>query len=182
MVATAGASTAGTWLGTITLADYPCGAGSCPGTFDASLVGSAVGTDAQGHPFTVTWPDPTAALGTPPLNLAASFQYSEACPLGATGAAGGSYTVTGGLVEDNGVASHNGTLTGQFDYLRVGATFAITTSAGDLYAGSQLLAAQAVPPGVGTGVFVPNPPPTTCLPGQVGQITAEVAGTYGSPQ
>ncbi len=181
-VTEAGATTAGAWSGVLTLNTYPC-ATSCFGTFSASLVGQAVGTDEQGHPFTVIWPDPTANPVPAPVNLTASFDYSEQCPVGETGSAGGTYTLAGGYVDDNGSIYHDGTLTGAFDWLRIGTAFGVTTSAGRLTAGGAVIAQQAIPPGAGAGTFVPDPPATdNCLPGGIGTLTVQVTGGYGSPQ
>jgi hypothetical protein len=178
--ARAGGASAATWTGTLTLNPYPCNtAPGCTGSFAGSLVGIMAGTDQQGKPFTVVWPDPTV-VAPPPVNFTASFFYSEGCPLGQTGAASGSYTISGGYVDDGGVVSHDGTLTGSFDWLRVGLAVAVTTSSGVLTGSGKTLATQQVSPGVGTGVFVPTGGSMTCL--SVGSLSAAVQGSYGSPQ
>ncbi len=173
----AGAASNGTWQGALILSVYPCPGVTCAGSFSGSLAGMAAGTDSAGRPFVVIWPDPT----TPglPLNLSATFQYSEACPLGATGSAGGTFTLSGGYVNDGGAVSHDGTMTGAFGWLRVGLTVVLQTSGGVLTGDGQTLATQQTI-GDGGGAFAPTSLPSTCF--SVQALTAQVAGSYGNPQ
>ena len=172
------ASSWGDWQGTLTLSIYPCpGGGTCAGSFSGFLSGTVAGIDATGHPFVVVWPDPSV----PPslTNLSASFTYSEACPLGATGGAAGTFSLTGGYVDDNGTVAHDGAMTGQFAWLRVGLAVAISTSGGVVTGGGQTLATQQTI-GDGAGAFVPLGIPSTCV--NVQSLTAQVTGAFGQAQ
>jgi hypothetical protein len=133
--------------------------------------------DASGQPFVVVWPDPTST-GTL-TNLSATFVYSEVCPLGVNGSAGGSFTLTGGYVDDNGTISHDGVMTGNFGWLRAGVAIVVQTNGGVLTGGGKTLATQQTI-GVGGGAFVPVAAPSTCL--NVQAVTAQIIGSYGSPQ
>jgi hypothetical protein len=175
--AKAAAASSGTWQGTMTLSTWPCPFQTCGGSFSGSLAGTAAALDGNGHPFTVVWPDPTAV--TPLLNLSASFDYSEACPLGATGSAEGTFTLSGGYVDDNGAISHDGTMTGTFAWLRAAATVIVTTAGGVVTGGGATLSTQQSI-GDGAGAFVPLSVPGTCF--DVQSLTAQVAGSFGSPQ
>src|SRR5579884_597163 len=159
----------GVWQGTLTLGAFPCpGGGTCSGTFSGSLAGSIAGLDAAGHPFVVIWPDPSAPSTL--ADLAASFTYSEACPFGATGGATGTFSLSGGYVDDDGVVSHDGAMSGQFGWLRVGLTVAISTSGGVVTGAGQTLATQQTI-GEGVGAFVPLTVPGNCL--DIQSLTAE---------
>jgi hypothetical protein len=167
----------GGWQGTLTLSKFPCpGGGLCGGWFNGSLAGTATGVDGTGNPFVVIWPDPTNLASV--NNLSATFTYVEQCPIGATGTAGGGFTLSGGYVNDGGVVSHDGTLTGSFGWLRVGAAVIVQTAGAALAGGGKTLATEQLPFGVGTGVFVPESLPSTCA--NIQSITAQVAGNFGS--
>lgn len=169
------AAVAGTWQGALTLSLYPCpGGGTCNGSFTGSLVGTATGVDGAGHPFVVVWPDPTSLLPAP--NLSATFAYNEACPLGTGGNALGSFTLSGGLVDDNGVVSHDGSVTGAFGWLRLGTAVVVQMTGGTFTGGGQTLATEQTL-GIGVGAFVPTSVPSTCA--NLQPLTAEVAGTAG---
>jgi hypothetical protein len=172
------ASGGGTWQGTMTLNIFPCpGGGTCPGSFSGSLSGSVAGLDLAGHPFVVIWPDPTTLA--PLVNLSASFTYSELCPLGALGSAGGSFTLSGGYVDDSGTISHDGAMTGNFGWTRAGLAVVVQTYGGVLTGGGSTLATQQTL-GYGAGGFVPEAVPSTCF--NVQQVTAQIAGSFVSPQ
>lgn len=175
--ARAAAPSGGSWQGTLTLTTFPCPVATCGGTFSGSLSGSAAGLDGTGHPFVVIWPDPTKIA--PLVNLSASFLYSEACPLGATGSAGGNFTLSGGYVDDNGTISHDGAITGNFAWIRAALVVVVSTSGGIITGGGTTLATQQTI-GDGAGAFVPLSVPSTCL--NVQPLTAQVAGSFGSPQ
>lgn len=169
---------AGGWQGVLTLSMFPCpGGGSCPGSFSGSLAGSVAGVDTVGHPFVVVWPDPSSATPNA-TNLTASFSYSEACPLGATGGATGSFSLTGGYVDDNGVVAHNAAMTGQFTWLRAGLVVAISTAGGVVTGGGQTLATQQTI-GEGAGAFVPLTVPGNCL--NIQSLIAQVTGAFAQP-
>ncbi len=174
----AAAATGGTWEGALILPTYPCPVASCPGSFSGTLSGTASGVDSSGHPFVAIWPDPTAAVGNV-LNLVASFDYAEACPLGTTGTAGGTFTLSGGYVDDGGAIFHNGAITGQFGWLRVGLAVAISTTGGVITGGGQTLATQQSL-GEGGGAFAPTSVPSTCF--NVQSLTAQVVGGFVNPQ
>ncbi|HZS14612.1 MAG TPA: hypothetical protein VFC09_08455 [Candidatus Dormibacteraeota bacterium] len=176
--ARAAASTGGSWEGALTLPTYPCPVASCGGSFNGTLSGTAAGLDGNGHPFVVIWPDPTASVGNLP-NLSATFDYTEACPLGTTGTADGSFTLSGGYVDDDGVISHDGTMTGQFGWLRAGLAVAVSTSGGVITGSGQTLATQQSI-GEGGGAFVPTSVPSTCF--NVQSLTAQVAGAFDNPE
>ncbi len=166
----------GVWQGVISLTVFPCpGGGSCDGSFSGSLAGTAAGLDSNGHPFVVTWPDPTGIVM--PTNLSATFLYSEQCPIGATGTASGSFTLTGGLVDDNGTVTHDGTMTGEFGWLRLGLVVVVQTTGGVLTGDGQTLSTEQTI-GVGSGAFAPTSIPSTCA--NVETISAHVVGGYGS--
>jgi hypothetical protein len=175
--ARAASPSGGSWEGTLTLTTYPCPVATCGGTFSGSLSGTVAGLDANGHPFVVIWPDPTRL--PPVVNLSASFLYSEACPLGATGSAGGSFTLSGGYVDDNGTISHDGAMTGNFAWVRAALVVVISTSGGVVTGGVTTLATQQTI-GEGAGAFVPLSVPGTCL--DVQPLTAQVAGSFGNAQ
>lgn len=178
----AGIAATGTWQGTVTLDTWPCPFASCVGNFIGALSGTATGLDGSGHPFRVIWPDPTntvALLNPPILNLAASFQYNDDCPIGATGNAGGGFTLSGGYVDDNGAVAHDGAMTGTFAWDRVGAVVHVSTANGTITGGGKTLATQQTI-GEGAGVFAPLSIPSTCF--AVGPLTAQIAGGYGTAQ
>lgn len=174
----AAATGGGSWEGVLTLSLFPCpGGGTCPGSFSGALAGSVTGLDPAGHPFIAIWPDPSA----PPnlANLTASFNYSEACPLGATGEASGTFNLTGGYVNDNGVVAHDAAVSGQFGWLRAGLAVAISTSGGVVTGGGQTLATQQTI-GEGAGAFVPLSVPGDCL--NIQSLTAQVTGAFAQPE
>jgi len=164
----------GSWQGQVTLNTFPCpGGGTCTGTFSGSVVATASGVDGNGQQFTVVFPDPTNPGAI--ANLAASFVYNEQCPLAATGTAQGSFTVSGGYVDDGGVISHDGTLNGNFGWLRVGLGVVLETYGGVLTGGGKTLATEQTL-GVGLGAFAPINVPTTCS--DVQSISATIGGSY----
>ena len=183
--AQAGFSATGTWQATLTLSVYPCPADpTCAGSLSGSLVGTAAGLDAQGHPFMVIWPDPTStaqvnqlSVTLPPPNLSATFLYTQSCPIGLADSATGGFTLSGGYVDDNGVISHNGTMTGTIGWTRLGVVLIVGTSSGVVTGGGATLATQQTI-GNGVGIFVPQGV-ATCA--NVQTITAQIAGGYETP-
>jgi hypothetical protein len=167
----------GHWQGALNLGAWPC-PGSCNGGFAGTLAGSTTGTDTGGHPFVVVWPDPTAV--SVPVNFSATFNYTDPCltPAGGLGNALGTFTLAGGYVDDNGAISHDGTLSGQFNWSGTGLVVVVTTGGGVLTGGGQTLATQQNA-GTGAGTFVPTSVPGTCFGEQ--PMTAQVVGSYGNP-
>jgi hypothetical protein len=182
--AATGITMAASWQGTVDLGEYPCPFLTCGGNLYATVVGDASGQDAQGNAFTVIWPDPTSPTPPLPTNLTGPFNYSDLCPVPATGSGSGTYTLSGGYVKDGNSASHDGTLTGSFSVLRIGLTLIVTTSGGVLTgAGKTLATQQAIggfPVGAAVGVLAPLSPLNTCL--DIAPATAVVAGSFGEPQ
>jgi hypothetical protein len=188
----AGTSGGGTFVATLTLEAYPCLFPSCAGTLVGVFTGAMTGVDPAScptpptppalpcHGFAVTWPDPTAAPTT--SNLSGSFQYNESCPVAETGSAGGTYTITGGYVDDNGVIAHDGQITGGFSYVRRGLAFTMTLSVTTVSGNGHVLGSEQTAFGAGSGVFVPEDPSETCLT-TVGQnVGALVIGSGAVPE
>jgi hypothetical protein len=169
----------GSWEGTVTLPTYPCNSISCGGNFAGLFAGSVSGVDTLGNPYSITWPDPTAPL--PSTNLTAAFDYNEMCPASQTGTAGGSFTVSGGLVRDpalSGGQAHDGTVTGSFSWIRGGLVVVVILSAAQTTGGGVVLATPLLPEasGAGVGAFVPEGT-NTCA--TVQSVSAAVVGASG---
>jgi hypothetical protein len=152
---------AATFEGTGTLPTFPCGEPfPCTGSLSGNLAGTVSGIDVSGNPYLVTFPDPTAGLGAASPNMSASIGYQDVCagfpevwPL--TGTASVTMTATGGLLVDNGVASHNATATVTFGWLREGVILVYTTAGGKVLNGTGATVATSAVFGGGVGIFVP---------------------------
>jgi hypothetical protein len=191
VAAAAGTSGAGAFVATLTLSAFPCAGAFCAGTLTGSFSGSMSGVDPAScpipppvptppscHYYTVIWPDPTAP--PPTANLSGSFTYLESCPIGQSGDAGGTYTVTGGYVDDNGSIAHDGTMTGGLSYSREGLVFTMTLSVTSVSGDGHILGTQQVPIGSGAGAFAPEVV-ATCTTIS-GNVTAKVVGASVVPE
>lgn len=184
-----GTSGGGSFTATLTLSGFPCAGPSCAGTLTGIFTGSMSGVDSSTcatpptppalpcHAYTVMWPDPTAPSTA---NLSGSFQYDEACPLAQTAEAGGSYTITGGYVDDDGTIAHDGTITGTFGYSRNGIEFTIDLEVAAVSGNGHVLGTQQFPLGAGAGAFVPEDV-ATCF-GVHTNVSASVTGVGVIPE
>lgn len=170
------ATSSGTWQATLSLPTYPCPYLVCAGTLSGALAGRAAGVDSAGHPFVLIWPDPTSL--NLPTNLSGSFTYSEFCPVALTESAQGNFTLTGGYVDDNGVVSRDGAMSGILGWTRYGATFVMSTANGVITGAGQTLASQQTI-GEGAGALVPEDVASTCA--NVQAIQAQATGTFVNP-
>ncbi len=169
--------------GTVLLPYFPCA--SCnPGTLTATsaLSLSGLGTASISGvpaPYTAVWP---ATLN----NFSAQFQYSDSCvgvPNGVPsidGNGGGGFTLTGGLLVLGGGTLTNATLSGSFNFRRLGSGFAVALSSLTVTAAST---GAPVAVNLNNGVtgqspmaFVWTNGPGTCGPGQLVNQTAQVVG------
>jgi hypothetical protein len=162
--AAAGTTAVGAFVVTVSLPTYPCGfgsgcgGGSLSGTFAGMVAGTDTGTCTspplvQCRSYEVTWPDPSGPL--PTANLGATFSYTEGCPVAQGGSAAGSFTISGGLVDDNGTLAHDGTMTGSFTYSRTGLAFTIELTVVSVTGNGHVLGTEQLPLGVGAGLFAP---------------------------
>ncbi|HZS16048.1 MAG TPA: hypothetical protein VFC09_15760 [Candidatus Dormibacteraeota bacterium] len=184
--AAAGTTAVGAFVAMVDLPTYPCSGGGCGGSLTGVFSGTVTGTDPNSctttppihcNTYTITWPDPTQPL--PASNLSGSFTYTEGCPLAQGGSAGGTFTISGGLVDDNGTVAHDGTLTGQFGEARTAVVLTVTLGTTAATGNGHTLGTQQLPVGVGAGAFVPFGV-ATCANTPPG--TAEVAGTAFVPE
>ncbi len=173
--ASASVTGGGGFDGTAYLEAFPCGAPSCAATLSGSFVGVFAGTDSAGNPWTVTFPDPT--LPVPASNLTADFDYSESCPVGATGQAAGTFTITGGEVNDGGVITHDGSIGGSFGWTRAAVGAAILLNGETVFGNAKTLGAQALP-GAAVAAFVPE---GTALCSSLTTLTVVIAGSALQP-
>jgi len=173
---TGGITGGGTWEGTLTLPVFPCPSLSCGGSLTGVFVGSLSGLDNNGNRYTVIWPDPTQPM--PASNLSAAFGYDDLCPVAATGEAGGTFGITGGYVDDNGIVAHDGAISGGFGGTRVGALVVVILS-GEVVTGNGTTLGTQQLPGAGVGAFVPEGV-TTCI--TVGSISAIITGGALQPE
>ncbi len=154
--------------GTVTLSSFPCIASYPPGcsaTFVGTLRGTVSGLDVAGHPYAVTFPDPAGGSVTSP-NITASLGYDDVCAawpivVPPSGEGGGTFTVTGGLLIDNGVVSHGAQLSGGFGWIRDGTAASFGLSSGAVSSGGTTVATN-VEIGEGVGQFIPLGGPAWC--------------------
>jgi hypothetical protein len=180
---------AGQFTGTASLPQVPCDA--CGGSFVGDATLEAGGVGVSGFPFQAVWPDPTAPSGLSGVNgnMTANFAYSEPClpPFGTTppveGSASGNFRLTGGLLSLGGLLDHGAVLTGDFSWLRYGATAVVTLSGTALYSSANQLVATTANPGlgvldgVGAATFVPSALTPTCVSFAY-NVTASVTGAF----
>lgn len=171
----------GGWSAIVSIPLYPCPA--CALTFTGKFAGSMTVLDSSGHPtYTATWVPGTADnLSTGPIS------YSESCgtvPLYPdSGTAGGSFTISGGILTLGGTVVGTATLTGTLSETRTTALLLLNVTGVSLLNGSSVVASTSGV-GVGVGIFggpVPSAGslPPSCINEE--SATALVVGTYTQP-
>jgi hypothetical protein len=187
-----GTSGGGGFALTLSLEAYPCLFVSCGGTMIGLFTGSMSGADPATCPtsptlpappcrgYTIMWPDPTVPL--PASNMSGSFLYNESCPIAETAMAGGSYTITGGYVDDNGTIAHDGSITGSFGYSRRGLPFTLTLTVTTVSGNGHTLGTQQFDFGVGAGAFVADDATDTCFTTIGENVTAYAVGSAVVPE
>lgn len=171
--------------GTALLSSYPCLHAyppGCPGTFSGSVVGVASGDDLSGHAYVVEWPDPTPGA-TVVDNTTASINYGDACDIGPdevspSGAGGGTITIVGGLLKDNGVTSHGAQLVASYSFGRTTQAITVEFDSVTLWSGTNQVATNVLF-GAGVGGWVPLGPLALCTAVQSGEAV-EVTGVHAT--
>lgn len=181
----------GTFTGVVTLATFPCGSCATGGSFAGQVTLSLSGLSTSGVPYSAAWVAPVP----PAANVSAGFGYGESCvgqPDGSPpliGTAGGTFSVTGGTAVVNYAPMNPATLTGNFNWTRVGTAVSIqftnlviTAGAGNTRVAVNLANTVAgLTVGQGASTFVWTNGPGVCGgPAQSNQ-TAEVAGVSLQP-
>ena len=154
--------------GTVTLSSFPCIAfypPGCSGSFVGTFRGTVSGLDVAGHPYVLTFPDPTNGSVTS-SNMTASVGYDDVCApypivVPPSGEGGGNFVVTGGLLIDNGVVAHAAQLAGGFGWIRDGTAASFGLSSGAVSSSGTTVATNVVI-GEGVGQFIPLGGPAWC--------------------
>jgi hypothetical protein len=173
---------------TATVDRFPCIVPYCSGTLTGLGTATLSGTSVSSQPFTATWPDPTQPL--PTTNTTGSLgAMSDFCPVGGptlspSGSGGGSFTLSGGLLNVAGQLSSGATLSGSYSFLREGISgLAISVSGATVTNGSGLVIAyQAnLVVGVGGGAWTVMSGVATCG-APLSNPTVRITASYVAPE
>jgi hypothetical protein len=140
---------------TTTLSQFPCPTPiACTATTSGGFRGLFAGTDVNGKPYTLTFPDPTAIPPPPPPNFTTSgLTFTDNCDpssatpaIAGTGTGDGTFIISDGLLTRGTTVSHGAVLQGSVHFERdavnmtmgLSAESVLTSSGGTLVATGQL--------------------------------------------
>lgn len=134
--------------------------------------------------YTVTWPGNTS-----PNLIPGAMTYHESCGTVAAlppdnGTASGPFSITGGVLLQDGTPAGFATLSGWLEWGRTEAGVIITVSSVNLQTSSGTILAVAQGAGAGAGVFGAPVPPVGSLPPSCSNeetVSVAIAGTYAQP-
>jgi hypothetical protein len=137
---------------------YTYGCVGCGGVYVGSSTGHISGTDSNGTPYSLLWPNPagtTGALTNLSMNIGTAIVCRPA-PLG--GSMSGSFSISGAVLVYGGVVYNNAAVSGNFGAVITGATMTSGVNGVSITGGPSTISIAAPLQSLGVLQMVPTTP------------------------